>query len=159
MTGYEGTGQLAPVSRGERPRPRGQGDWAAAYERPMGVRRDDTPAPRYERTGEIDRSGAYEAPRHDQSGPLSAPPAYDPDDRPGYGEPGTGGYRERGPRYEWTGEADRSGAYHEAGRSGAYHEAGRSGAYQQPAGYGPGDGLRAQPAQYSPARPVRAAGR
>ena len=150
VTGYEGAGQLAHMGRGERPRPRGQGDWAAAYERPMGVRRDDTPAPRYERTGEIDRSGAYEAPRHDQSGSFSAPPAYDPDDRPGYDEPGTGGYRERGPRYERTGEADRSGAYHEADRSGAY---------QQPAGYGPGDGLRAQAAQYQPARPVRAAGR
>ncbi len=139
VTGYEGTGQLAPVGRGERPRPRGQGDWAVAYERPMGVRRDGTPAPRYERTGEIDRSGPYETPQRDQSGPLSAPLANDPDDRPGYDQPGAGGYRERGPRYERTGEADRSGAYQEADRSRAY---------QQPAGYGPVDGLRAQPAQY-----------
>ena len=145
VTGYEGTGQLAPVARSERPRPRGQGDWAAAYERPMGVRRDDPPAPRYERTGEIDRSGAYERPQYDQSGPLSAPLAYDQDDRPGaYDESGTGGHWERSPRYERTGEVDHSGAY------------------QQQAGYGPGaqpgpgGGLRAQPAR--PGRPVRAAG-
>jgi hypothetical protein len=107
----------------------------------MGVRRDDPPAPRYERTGEIDRSGPYERRQYDQSGPLSAPLAYDRDDRPGsYDESGTGGHWERGPRYERTGEVDHSGAY-----------------YQQQAGYGPGaqpgGGLRAQPAQ--PGRAAR----
>jgi DMSO/TMAO reductase YedYZ heme-binding membrane subunit len=152
VTGYEAPGQLAPARRGERPRPRGQGDWTAAYERPMGARRDHPPAPRYERTGEIDRSGPYERPQHEgpqherpqherpesgQSGPLSAPLAYGPDDRPGsYDGPGTGGYWERVPRYERTGEIDRSGAY------------------QQQAGYGPGaqagqgDGLLAQAVRY-----------
>ena len=146
VTGHEGAGQLAPARRGERPRPRGQGDWAAAYERPMGARRGDPPAPRYERTGEIDRSGPYERPQYErpqyerpqsaQPVPLSAPLA-DPDDRPGsYDGPGPGGHWERAPRYEWTGEIDRSGAY------------------QQHAGYGPGaqagpvNGLLAQAVQY-----------
>ena len=57
------SGPLPQIGRPMRNQPQvpsGQRDWHAAYERPMGVRRPDAPAPRYEQTGEIDRSGQFD---------------------------------------------------------------------------------------------------
>jgi len=119
--------------------PSGQRDWHAAYERPMGVRRPDAPAPRYEQTGEIDRSGgyqqhpsgayqqqhpsgAYQQQRQSGAYPQQQPPEYDqPGPAPRYEHP-SGGYPQQPP----------SGAYQQPHPSGAYQQQQHpSGAYQQ----------------------------
>ena len=74
------SGPLPQVGRPLRNQPAvtsGQRDWHAAYERPMGVRRPDTPAPRYEQTGEIDRSGAYQQQHPSGAYQQQRPPEYD----------------------------------------------------------------------------------
>ena len=101
------SGPLPQVGRPLRNQPAvtsGQRDWHAAYERPMGVRRPDTPAPRYEQTGEIDRSGAYQ-----QQHPSGAYPQQHP----------SGAYPQQHP----------SGAYPQQRPSGAYPQQLPPGAY------------------------------
>ena len=110
------SGPLPQVGRPLRNQPAvtsGQRDWHAAYERPMGVRRPDTPAPRYEQTGEIDRSGAYQQQHPSGAYQQQRPPEYD--------------QRGPAPRYEHP-----SGAYQQQQHSsGAYPQQRPSGAYQQ----------------------------
>ena len=151
------SGPLPQVGRPLRNQPAvtsGQRDWHAAYERPMGVRRPDTPAPRYEQTGEIDRSGAYQQqhpsgayqqqrpPEYDQRGPA---PRYEhpsgayPQQHPSGAYPQqrpSGAYQQqRPPEYDQRGPAPRyehpSGAYPQQHPSGAYPQQRPSGAYQQ----------------------------
>ena len=145
------SGPLPQVGRPLRNQPAvtsGQRDWHAAYERPMGVRRPDTPAPRYEQTGEIDRSGAYQQqhpsgayqqqhpsgayPQQHPSGayPQQQPSGAYPQQRP------SGAYQQqRPPEYDQRGPAPRyehpSGAYPQQHPSGAYPQQRPSGAYQQ----------------------------
>ncbi len=104
--------QVGRPLRSQQVAPSGQRDWHAAYERPMGVRRPDAPAPRYEQTGEIDRSGAYQQPpplEYEQRGPA-----------PRYEHP-SGPYQQQRP----------SGAYQQQRPSGAYQQQRPLGAYQQ----------------------------
>jgi preprotein translocase subunit SecG len=105
---YEHTGEIDQSGRPHRHLVRGQSDWIAAYERPLGAQRPVLPAdhpsasfdrpqfdqpmpapsPRYEMTGEIDRSALYQPilPADHPSAPFERPqfdePAgYDPQDR------------------------------------------------------------------------------
>jgi hypothetical protein len=119
--------------------PSGQRDWHAAYERPMGVRRPDAPAPRYEQTGEIDQSGGY--PQQHPSGayqqqhPSGAyqqqrPPEYEQrGPAPRYEHP-SGGYPQQHPSGAYP-QQQPSGAYQQQRPSGAYQQQHPSGAYQQ----------------------------
>ena len=118
------SGPLPQVGRPLRNQPAvssGQRDWHAAYERPMGVRRPDAPAPRYEQTGEIDRSGAYQQQQrpaeYEQRGPA---PRYDQPSG-AYQQHPSGAYQQQHP----------SGAYQQQHPSGAYQQQHPSGAYQQ----------------------------
>ena len=119
------SGPLPQVGRSLRSQaavPSGQRDWHAAYERPMGVRRPDTPAPRYEQTGEIDRSGAYQQqqrqPEYEQRGPE---PRY---------EHSSGAYPQQHPSGPYP-QQHPSGAYPQQHSSGAYPQQRPSGAYPQ----------------------------
>jgi Ferric reductase like transmembrane component len=105
---YERTGEIDQSGRPQRHMMRGQSDWIAAYERPLGAQRPVLPAdhpsasfdrpqfgqrppapsPPYEMTGEIDRPALYQPilPAEHPSAPLPRPqfdePAgYDPRDR------------------------------------------------------------------------------
>ena len=116
------SGPLPQVGRPLRNQPAvtsGQRDWHAAYERPMGVRRPDTPAPRYEQTGEIDRSGAYQQQHPSGAYQQQHPSGAYPQQRP------SGAYQQqRPPEYDQRGPAPRyehpSGAYPQQQPSGAY---------------------------------------
>ncbi len=101
--------------------PSGQRDWHAAYERPMGVRRSEAPASRYEQTGEIDQSGGYQ--QQHQSGAYQQ-------------QHPSGAYQQqRPPEYEQRGPAPRyeqpSGGYPQQHPSGAYQQQRPAGGYQQ----------------------------
>jgi DMSO/TMAO reductase YedYZ heme-binding membrane subunit len=110
--------------------PAGQRDWHAAYERPMGVRRAEAPVPRYEQTGEIDRSGAYQPPPpdFDQRGPA-----------PRYEHPSGAYQQQRPPEYDQRGPAPRyehpSGAYQQQQRPPEYDQRGPAPRYEHPADY------------------------
>jgi hypothetical protein len=184
------SGPLPQVGRPLRNQPAvtsGQRDWHAAYERPMGVRRPDTPAPRYEQTGEIDRSGAYQQqhpsgayqqqhpsgayPQQHPSGayPQQQPSGAYPQQRPSGAYP-----QQRPPEYDQRGPAPRyehpSGAYPQQGPP-EYEQRGpaprydrpadydRSGQYGPPAGY-PADrsGQFGQPYRPAPAAPHHGSG-
>jgi hypothetical protein len=122
--------------------PSGQRDWHAAYERPMGVRRPESPAPRYEQTGEIDRSGGYQQ-QHPSGAYQQQHPsgAYQQQQHP------SGAYQQqRPPEYEQRGPAPRyeqpSGPYPQQHPSGAYQQQrppeyeqrGPAPRYEQPSG-------------------------
>jgi hypothetical protein len=163
--------QVGRPMRNQPPVPAGQRDWHAAYERPMGVRRPDAPAPRYERTGEIDRSGQYQrpapydqeppAPRYerpagiDRSGQYQRPVQYEPPPAPRYERPAgidrSGQYQRPvqyepppAPRYERPAEMGRSGPY---GPPPGYPAADRSGQFDRPYDREP-SGTYQHPAQY-----------
>jgi hypothetical protein len=145
------SGPLPPVGRPMRNQPQvpsGQRDWHAAYERPMGVRRPDAPAPRYEQTGEIDRSGQFEpppAPRYDrpadlgQSGAYPQPAEYDQrGPAPRYEHPSGPYQQQRPPEYDRPAPAPRyehpSGPYQQQ-RPPEYDRPGPAPRYQRPADY------------------------
>ena len=136
------SGPLPQVGRPLRNQPAvtsGQRDWHAAYERPMGVRRPDTPAPRYEQTGEIDRSGAYQQQHpsgaYQQQHPSGAYPQQHPSGAYPQQRPSGAYQQQRPPEYDQRGPAPRyehpSGAYPQQHPSGAYPQQRPSGAYQQ----------------------------
>ena len=145
------SGPLPQVGRPLRNQPAvtsGQRDWHAAYERPMGVRRPDTPAPRYEQTGEIDRSGAYQQQHpsgaYQQQHPSGAYPQQRPSGSYQQQHPSgaypqqrpSGSYQQqRPPEYDQRGPAPRyehpSGAYPQQHPSAAYPQQRPSGAYPQ----------------------------
>ncbi len=168
--------QVGRPMRHQLPVPSRQRDWHAAYERPMGVRRPDTPAPRYEQTGEIDRSGQFgppPAPRQDRPADLGRPGGYRPEfgaggPAPRYGHPSgpfpqqapSGPYPQQrppeddrrgpAPRYDRPAGYDQSGPY----RPPAY-PADRSGQFERPYDRDPpapyrGSGPYAQPDRYRP---------
>jgi len=121
---YERTGDISLPGRPHRQTVRGQDDWIAAYQRPLGVQRPvlpadhpsapfdqpqfDQPLPRYERTGEIDLSGQYGPvlPADHPSAPFARPQFGDPlgagTDGPGrgHGQPAQSG------RFEWSMDPD-----------------------------------------------------
>lgn len=148
------SGPLPQVGRPMRQQPEvpsGQRDWHAAYERPMGVRRPDAAAPRYEQTGEIDRPGGYQ--------PPPAPPEYEQrGPAPRYEHP-SGAYQQpRPPEYDQRGPAPRSehpsGPYQQQ-RPPEYDQRGPVPRYDRPADYdrsgryGPPPGYPAdRPGQY-----------
>jgi len=160
--------------------PSGQRDWHAAYERPMGVRRPDAPAPRYEHTGEIDRSGSDQPypsggypqqrpPEYDQRGPAprydrpsggypqQRPPEYDQrGPAPRYDRPSGGYPQQRPPEYDQGGQAPRyehpSGGYPQQ-RPPEYDQRGPAPRYDRPAGYD-----QSGPYGPPPAAPYRGSG-
>jgi hypothetical protein len=185
------SGPLPQVGRPLRNQPAvtsGQRDWHAAYERPMGVRRPDTPAPRYEQTGEIDRSGAYQQQHpsgayqqqhpsgaYPQQHPSGAYPQQQPSGAYPQQQQPSGAYQQqRPPEYDQRGPAPRyehpSGAYPQQGPP-EYEQRGpaprydrpadydRSGQYGPPAGY-PADrsGQFGQPYRPAPAAPHHGSG-
>ncbi len=149
------SGPLPQVGRPMRNQPAvpsGQRDWQAAYERPMGVRRPDAPAPRYEQTGEIDRSGGYQPrpPAYDQAAPApryehpsgayqqQRPPEYDQrGPAPRYEHPSGAYQQQRPPEYDQRGPAPRyehpSGAYQQQ-RPPEYDQRGPAPRYEHPSG-------------------------
>ncbi|HEY9241223.1 MAG TPA: hypothetical protein VIP48_04530, partial [Streptosporangiaceae bacterium] len=118
--------------------PSGQRDWHAAYERPMGVRRPDAPAPRYEQTGEIDRSGSYRPQPQESSYQQWAPEYEQRGPAPRYEHPSGPYQQQRPPEYEQRGPAPRyehpSGPYQQQ-RPPEYEQRGPAPRYDRPAGY------------------------
>lgn len=90
---YERTGDIDQTRRPHRHMVRGQSDWIAAYERPLGAQRPVLPADH--------PSAAFGRPVL----PADHPSA--PFDRPQFGQPPAA----LSPRYEMTGEIDRSALY------------------------------------------------
>ena len=149
------SGPLPQIGRPMRNQPQvpsGQRDWHAAYERPMGVRRPDSPAPRYEQTGEIDRSGSFQPPppEYDQRGPApryehpsgpyqqQRPPEYDQrGPAPRYEHPSGPYQQQRPPEYDQRGPAPRyehpSGPYQQQ-RPPEYDQRGPAPRYEHPSG-------------------------
>jgi hypothetical protein len=130
--------------------PSGQRDWHAAYERPMGVRRPDAPAPRYEQTGEIDRSGEYQPPQDVSYQPQRAPEYEQRGPGPRYEHP-SGAYQQQRPSGAYP-QQHPSGAYPQQRPSGAYQQQHPSGAYpqQHPSGAYP----QQRPPEYDQRGPV-----
>jgi preprotein translocase subunit SecG len=147
----------APPARYGAPQYGASGQYGSGqYERPHAE-------PRYERTGEIDRSGQHEQPRYEQPryeqpqyGQPQQPPQYgQPAGQAPYGAAAPYGY-EGQPRQPMPRQREQSGAYerpHQAQyQSGQYQSGQYEDAPYQPGQYQPGQPQQGgyQPAQYQP---------